>query len=92
MKQGRVMKNTEGAIRAIDEGNGICRLQKDIDVLEIVPVRNKKSPELITLGALALFIGLAVALILFSPAFGTIFFAVIAWTMFAAFATGEEDG
>ena len=91
MKQGRVMRNIEGTIRAIDRGDGVCELIKDIDVLTIIPERKKHSMKLITLGTLAMFIAAAVALIWLAPAFGVLLFAVIAWTMFAALASGEVD-
>lgn len=91
MKQGRVMRNIEGTIRAIDRGDGICELIKDIDVLTIIPERKKHSMKLITLGTLALFIAAAVTMIMIAPAFGVLLFALVAWTMFAALATGEED-
>lgn len=91
MKQGRVMRNIEGTIRAIDRGDGICELIKDIDVLTIIPEHKKHSMKLITLGTLALFIAAAVTMIMIAPAFGVLLFALIAWTMFAALATGEEE-
>ena len=91
MKQGRVMRNIEGTIRAIDRGDGICELIKDIDVLTIIPERKKHSMKLITLGTLALFIAAAVTMIMIAPAFGVLLFALVAWTMFAALATGEGD-
>ena len=90
--KGRVMRNTEGAIRTVECGKGIYELVKEPDVLEIIPVRSKKNPELITVAALALFIGIAVALIVMAPAFGVLLFALVAWTLFAAIATGEEEG
>ena len=91
MKQGRVMRNIEGTIRAIDRGDGVCELIKDIDVLTIIPERKKHSMKLITLGTLALFIAAAVTMIMIAPAFGTLLFALVAWTMFAALATGEDE-
>lgn len=91
MKQGRVMRNIEGTIRAIDRGDGVCELIKDIDVLTIIPERKKHSMKLITLGTLALFIAAAVTMIMIAPAFGVILMSVIAWTLFAALATGEEE-
>ena len=91
MKQGRVMRNIEGTIRAIDRGDGVCELIKDIDVLTIIPERKKHSMKLITLGTLALFIAAAVTMIMIAPAFGVLLFALVAWTMFAALATGEEE-
>ena len=91
MKQGRVMRNTEGAIRTVECGKGIYELVKEPDVLEIIPVRSRKNVELITLGTLALFIAAAVTMIMIAPAFGTLLFALVAWTMFAALATGEGD-
>ena len=91
MKQGRVMRNTEGTIRTVECGNGIYELVKEPDVLEIIPVRSRKNVELITLGTLALFIAAAVTMIMIAPAFGTLLFALVAWTMFAALATGEEE-
>ena len=91
MKQGRVMRNTEGAIRTVECGKGIYELVKEPDVLEIIPVRSRKNVELITVGTLAMFVAAAVALIVIAPAFGVLLFAVVAWTLFAAIATGEED-
>lgn len=91
MKQGRVMRNIEGTIRAIDRGDGVCELIKDIDVLTIIPERKKHSMKLITLGTLALFIAAAVTMIMIAPAFGVLLFALVAWTLFAALATGEEE-
>lgn len=91
MKQGRVMRNIEGTIRAIDRGDGVCELIKDIDVLTIIPERKKHSMKLVTLGTLALFIAAAVTMICLAPAFGVLLFALVAWTMFAALATGEEE-
>lgn len=91
MKQGRVMRNIEGTIRAIDRGDGVCELIKDIDVLTIIPERKKHSMKLITLGTLALFIAAAVTMIMIAPAFGVLLFALVAWTLFAAIATGEEE-
>lgn len=89
--KGRVMRNTEGAIRTVECGKGIYELVKEPDVLEIIPVRSRKNVELITVGTLALFIAAAVALIVIAPAFGVLLFALVAWTMFAALATGEGD-
>ena len=91
MKQGRVMRNIEGTIRTVECGDGIFELVKDIDVMTITPERKKNNVKLITIGTLALFIGMAVALIWLAPAFGTLLFALVAWTMFAALATGEGD-
>ena len=88
--KGRTMRNIEGAIRTVECEKGIYELVKEPDVLEIIPVRGKKHTELITVGTLALFIGIAVALIVMAPAFGVLLFAVVAWTMFAAMVTGEE--
>ena len=85
------MRNIEGTIRAIDRGDGVCELIKDIDVLTIIPERKKHSMKLITLGTLALFIAAAVTMIMIAPAFGVLLFALVAWTMFAALATGEEE-
>ena len=85
------MRNIEGTIRAIDRGDGVCELIKDIDVLTIIPERKKHSMKLITLGTLALFIAAAVMMIMIAPAFGVLLFALVAWTMFAALATGEEE-
>ena len=85
------MRNTEGTIRTVECGNGIYELVKEPDVLEIIPVRSRKNVELITLGTLALFIAAAVTMIMIAPAFGTLLFALVAWTMFAALATGEEE-
>ena len=91
MKQGRVMRNTEGTIRTVECGKGIYEPVKEPDVLEIIPVRSRKNVELITVGTLALFIAAAVTMIMIAPAFGTLLFALVAWTMFAALATGEGD-
>ena len=91
MKQGRVMRNTEGAIRTVECGKGIYELVKEPDVLEIIPVRSRKNVELITVGTLALFIAAAVMMIMIAPAFGVLLFALVAWTLFAALATGEGD-
>lgn len=91
MKQGRVMRNTEGEIRTVECGKGIYELVKEPDVLEIIPVRSRKNVELITVGTLALFIAAAVTMIMIAPAFGVLLFALVAWTMFAALATGEGD-
>ena len=91
MKQGRVMKNIEGTIRTVECGKGIYELVKEPDVLEIIPVRSRKNVELITVGTLALFIAAAVTMIMIAPAFGVLLFALVAWTLFAALATGEGD-
>lgn len=91
MKQGRVMRNTEGAIRTVECGNGIYELVKEPDVLEIIPIRSRKNTKLITVGTLAMFIAAAVTMILIAPAFGVLLFAIVAWTMFAALATGGDD-
>lgn len=89
--KGRVMRNTEGAIRTVECGNGIYELVKEPDVLEIIPVRSRKNVELITVGTLAMFVAAAVALIVIAPAFGVLLFALVAWTLFAAIATGEDE-
>ena len=91
MKQGRVMRNIEGTIRTVECGDGVFELVKDIDVLTITPERKKHSVKLITLGTLALFIAAAVTMIMIAPAFGVLLFALVAWTLFAALATGEGD-
>lgn len=91
MKQGRVMRNIEGTIRTVECGDGVFELVKDIDVLTITPERKRKDTRLITVGTLAMFIAAAVALIVIAPAFGVLLFALVAWTMFAALATGEGD-
>ena len=89
--KGRVMRNTEGAIRTVECGNGIYELVKEPDVLEIIPVRSRKNVELITVGTLAMFVAAAVALIVIAPAFGVLLFELVAWTLFAAIATGEDE-
>lgn len=91
MKQGRVMRNTEGAIRAIDEGNGICRLQKEIDVLEIIPIKKPRSAKaILTLGTVGIFGGASAAMICLAPPIGILLMSVVAWCLFAALATNEE--
>lgn len=91
MKQGRVMRNTEGAIRAIDEGNGICRLQKDIDVLEIIKTEEPRNSRLpLTLGTIGIFGGAAAAVIFLAPPIGILLMSVVAWLMFSALATNEK--
>lgn len=86
----RTVANIPGTIRAIDTGNGMCELRKDIDVLTIIPQKKQRSTKLImTLGSIGIFGGAAAALILLAPAFSTILMAVVAWLMFAA-ASGTE--
>lgn len=86
---GRVV-NIPGNIRAKEIGNGVCELVKEPDVLLVVREKSrKKYRRIMTLGTVALFAGLAAALIYLAPALGTILFAVVAWCGFAASATGE---
>lgn len=88
--RGRAVANIPGTIRAIDTGNGMCELRKDIDVLTIIPQKKRRSEKLIwTLGSIGIFGGAAAALILLAPAFSTILMAVVAWLMFAV-ASGAE--
>lgn len=89
---GRVLRNTEGTIRAIDEGNGICRLQKDIDVLEIIKTKEPHNNRLLlTLGTVGIFGGAAVAFICLAPPLGILLMSVVAWLMFAAASTTEKE-
>lgn len=88
---GRVLRNTEGTIRAIDEGNGICRLQKDIDVLEIIKTKEPHNNRLLlTLGTVGIFGGAAAAVIFLAPPIGILLMSVVAWLMFSAAATNEQ--
>ncbi len=88
---GRVLRNTEGAIRTIDEGNGIYRLQKDIDVLEIIKTKEPRNSKLLlTLGTVGIFGGAAAAVICLAPPIGIILMSVVAWCMFSALATDEK--
>ena len=89
---GRVsIQNVPGTIRAIDRGNGICELTKEPDVLCIIPKhRNKMIRKLVmTLGTAGIIGGAAAAVILAAPALGVFIFALLAWCMFAGWATGE---
>ena len=88
--KGRVMRNTEGAIRTVECGKGIYELVKEPDVLEIIPVRSRKNTKLITVGTLAMFVGMAAALIVMAPAFGVLLMSVIAWLIFAAASSDKE--
>lgn len=86
---GRVV-NVPGTIRAKEIGNGVCELEKTVDVLCVMKEKSrKKYRRIMTVGTVALFAGLAAALIYLAPALGTILFAVVAWCGFAASATGE---
>lgn len=85
------MRNTEGAIRTVECGNGIYELVKEPDVLEIIPIRSRKNTKLITVGTLAMFVGMAAALIVMAPAFGVLLMSVIAWLIFAA-ASSDKEG
>ena len=88
---GRVLRNPEGAIRTIDEGNGIYRLQKDLDVLEIIKIKEpRNSCLLLTLGTIGIFGGAAAAVICLAPPIGIILMSVVAWCMFSALATNEK--
>lgn len=88
---GRVLRNTEGAIRTIDEGNGIYRLQKDIDVLEIIKIKEPRNSKLLlTLGTVGIFGGAAAAVICLAPPIGIMLMAVVAWCLFAANSTKTE--
>lgn len=90
--RGREVRNIPGTIRAIDLGNGVCELRKDIDVLTIIPERKQRSNKLLlTLGTVGIFGGAAVAFICLAPPLGILLMSVVAWLMFAAASTTEKE-
>lgn len=78
------VKNIEGAVRAIDLGNGVCELVKEPDVLCVIPIKKKTRKALTVLGTAGIIGGAVVAVTCLAPPIGTILFALIAWCLYAA--------